>query len=192
MSNFEMNKLKQGFKREDGMIFWRYLRNNEYWITNEKFIEYRKSASANTNKWRLDNLHKVSESKKKWNSKNRIRINQSQRIRKKERIKIDPVFKVSERVRSLLVNSLNKKGFRKKYKSEHTLGCSFDFFKCYIENKFKEGMDWSNHGTHGWHIDHKIPLASAKTEQDILRLNHYANLQPLWSQENWRKSNKIL
>jgi hypothetical protein len=52
-------------------------------------------------------------------------------------------------------------------------------------------MTFDNHGVNGWHIDHIIPL-SAKTEEEIIKLCHYTNLQPLWAEENRAKSNKIL
>jgi hypothetical protein len=51
-------------------------------------------------------------------------------------------------------------------------------------------MSWDNHGE--WHIDHIIPLSSAKNENDVYTLCHYTNLQPLWAEENLRKSNKII
>ena len=53
-------------------------------------------------------------------------------------------------------------------------------------------MTFDNHGLYGWHIDHIIPLYSAKNEEDIIKLCHYTNLQPLWAEENLSKSNKIL
>jgi hypothetical protein len=44
----------------------------------------------------------------------------------------------------------------------------------------------------GWDIDHFIPVSSAKTEEDIVKLNHYTNLQPLCSYVNrYIKRNKI-
>jgi hypothetical protein len=51
-------------------------------------------------------------------------------------------------------------------------------------------MNWDNHGE--WHIDHKIPLSTAKNEEELYKLNHYTNLQPLWSTDNLKKSNKII
>ena len=49
-------------------------------------------------------------------------------------------------------------------------------------------MNWENRGL--WHIDHIIPLATAKTEDEIIRLNHYTNLQPLWAIDNLKKGTR--
>jgi hypothetical protein len=50
-------------------------------------------------------------------------------------------------------------------------------------------MSWDNYGE--WHIDHIIPLSFAKNEDEIMKLCHYTNLQPLNGIDNIRKSNKI-
>ena len=59
-------------------------------------------------------------------------------------------------------------------------------------------MNWENKGLYngtfnfGWDIDHIIPLSSASCKEDIIRLNHYTNLQPLCSKINREiKRNKI-
>jgi len=46
-----------------------------------------------------------------------------------------------------------------------------------------------NHGK--WHIDHIIPLSSATSKDELLKLCHYSNLQPLWKVDNLQKSNLI-
>ena len=51
-------------------------------------------------------------------------------------------------------------------------------------------MTLENHGE--WHLDHIIPLAIAKTEEEIIKLNHYTNFQPLWAIDNLKKGAKIL
>lgn len=51
-------------------------------------------------------------------------------------------------------------------------------------------MSWDNYGIYdgklnsGWDIDHIIPLSSANTEEELIKLNHYSNLQPLCSMTN--------
>ena len=60
-------------------------------------------------------------------------------------------------------------------------------------------MNWENRGlykidtyNYGWDIDHIIPLDTAITEDDIIKLNHYTNLQPLCSKVNRdEKKNKL-
>ena len=51
-------------------------------------------------------------------------------------------------------------------------------------------MNWENYGlyngedNYGWDLDHIIPLSSAKSEEEVIQLNHYTNLQPLCSKVN--------
>lgn len=73
------------------------------------------------------------------------------------------------------------------------VGCSPEFLKEYLEKQFTDNMSWDNYGILGWHIDHIIPLSrfdlSKKEEQ--LKAFHYTNQQPLWAEENLKKSNQI-
>lgn len=70
------------------------------------------------------------------------------------------------------------------------MGCSFEEFKSYLESKFEDWMTFENYGlyngelNYGWDIDHIIPISIAKTEDEVLKLNHYTNLQPLCSKIN--------
>lgn len=54
-------------------------------------------------------------------------------------------------------------------------------------------MTWENHGRgeSKWHFDHKIPASWAKTEEKMIKLNHYTNFQPLWSNDNISKGNRF-
>ena len=74
----------------------------------------------------------------------------------------------------------------------YIVGCSPEELKNYLEQQFTEGMSWDNHKLKGWHIDHIIPLSSAKTEEEVYKLCHYTNLQPLWCNDNYKKGKKIL
>lgn len=68
---------------------------------------------------------------------------------------------------------------------EKVLGCSIHQFVTYFDSLFQPGMNWSNHGK--WHIDHIKPVATATTVEEVMELNHYTNLQPLWATDNMTK-----
>ena len=86
--------------------------------------------------------------------------------------------------------SIKRKGYSKKTRTYEILGCSFEDFKLYLESKFESWMTWEIHGkyngefNYGWDIDHIIPIDSALNEEDLIKLNHYSNLQPLCSKIN--------
>jgi hypothetical protein len=115
-----------------------------------------------------------------------------------EKRKNDPQFRLITNVRNLIYNSFYYNGYSKNSKTGDLLGCSFDELKQHLESKFEPWMNWNNRGlyngdfNYGWDIDHIIPLSSANKEDDIIRLNHYTNLQPLCSKINRDvKKNKI-
>lgn len=103
--------------------------------------------------------------------------------------KNDPLFKLSDNTRKLIYISLRSKNIVKSSKTTQILGCDFEFLHLYLEMQFKPDMTWGNFGE--WHIDHKIPVRSAKTIQDVYELNHFSNLQPLWGKYNILKKDMM-
>jgi len=81
-------------------------------------------------------------------------------------------------------------GYKKESNTYNILGCSYEQFILHIESKFEPWMNWDNYGlyngefNYGWDIDHIIPVSSVRTEEDIINVNHYTNLQPLCSKIN--------
>ena len=131
---------------------------------------------------------------KEWKLKNKDRLREYKRNWKINRKKSDPLFKFDCNIRKSITKSF-KKGtnqFKKNAKTEDILGCTIYEFSKYIESKFLDGMTLDNHGLYGWHLDHIIPLSTAKTEEDVISLNHYTNFQPLWAKDNLNKSDKII
>jgi hypothetical protein len=108
----------------------------------------------------------------------------------KEKRNTDILYKLRIGIRTRVKQAL-KFNF-KKGKIIKLLGIDINGLKTYLESKFTEGMSWENYGLLGWHIDHIIPLSSAKTQEEFDLLCHYTNLQPLWAEDNLKKSNKIL
>jgi len=104
----------------------------------------------------------------------------------------DEMFNFKESIRGLVKSSFRYKGYTKNSKTMELLGAEWEVVKSHIENKFLEGMTWENHTVHGWHIDHIIPLGSANTKEEYIKLWHYSNLQPLWAKDNLIKWKHIL
>ena len=94
-------------------------------------------------------------------------------------------------IRKLIGESIRRLGWEKIVKLFELLGCDWETFKTHIENQFLDGMTWDNHGQYGWHFDHIYPISLGQTQDEIDELNHYTNFQPLWWEDNLKKSNKI-
>ena len=105
----------------------------------------------------------------------------------------DVNYKIAITLRRSINNALFNKKIIKSKKTLTILGCSLDFFKKHIESQFKNGMDWTNHGKFGWHIDHIKPISSFNLiiEKQQLECFNYKNMQPLWWHDNLSKGNKI-
>jgi hypothetical protein len=150
--------------------------NHKWNSENKKYYQdYRKV-------WEVENYEKVLAKRKRFWDNNPGYINEYLKNRRRE----DILFALLEKMR----HSVNR---YLKYKSKRTseiVGCSPQELKEHLENKFVSGMSWENGAE--WHIDHIIPLSSAKTEEELYKLCHYTNLQPLWAEDNQEKSNKIL
>ena len=112
-----------------------------------------------------------------------------QKKRSKQKRKTDSLYKMKGNIRSLVYISMKNKGYTKSSRTYKILGCDFETFKKHIERQFTKGMNWNNQGE--WHYDHIIPISSAQTEEEVIKLNHYTNFQPLWAKDNFRKSNNI-
>jgi len=117
-------------------------------------------------------------------------------------MKADSFYRLKEGLKTSIRASFQKIGYTKKSRTQEILGCSYEEFRDYIECKFEEWMNWNNRGNWNgipselntaWDIDHIIPLSTAETEDDVIKLNHYTNLQPLCSYVNrWIKSDNHL
>jgi hypothetical protein len=102
----------------------------------------------------------------------------------------DLIYRTKNLTISLISKGFRKNGYKKSSRTCEILGCSFEEFKLYLESKFEDWMNWENRGlyngdfNYGWDIDHIIPISSAENIEDLIRLNHYTNLQPLCSKVN--------
>lgn len=146
----------------------------------------------------LEQQEKVKEYKRKYHQQAYANLSESAKIKLRER-KNNFEYKkrklsIPYRIKALLRSRLNQaiKNIQKTGSAVANLGCSIEEFKIYLESKFQPGMSWDNWGRFGWHIDHKVPLSkfNLADPHELKKACHYTNLQPLWANENLRKSNK--
>ena len=117
----------------------------------------------------------------------------------RNRRKTDPLFKLRTNLRKNIGRSLKREGFKKICKTMTILGTDYKTFKEYLEGLWEPWMSWDNYGlykkdtfNYGWDIDHIIPTCTAKTKEELYKLNHYTNLKPLCSKVNRDiKKNKV-
>ena len=149
---------RRGDVREDGKLFWCY-----------------HSCCKNGERWLT--IEKFEQYRKN--------INKNVNRNHKKRIAENPLSKMKHNVRTNIAKALSRGGYTKKSKAMDILGCNYNEFSIHIEAQFAKGMTWKNQGK--WHFDHILPIVAAKTESDVIKLNHYTNFQPLWELDNLRK-----
>jgi hypothetical protein len=187
--------------RADGRVFWEYRKdriNSERWVTWGTALErknYQKSyreipENKNRAKTYLKAYRENPENKdhlKNYTKTQKYKDYQGSYIKSK-RLN-DPIFAIKQRVRIRVLSFLRRNGHSKPSKTQDMLGCDWSHLKAHLESQFTEGMSWANRNL--WHIDHIIPLASAKSAEEVVKLSHYTNLQPLWAKDNMRKGASV-
>jgi hypothetical protein len=205
-------KRRQRYQNDSAWRNYILKRNKKWYLQNkEKVLEaqkkylcmHRKETNANSKLWTLRNPERrklITQRYRTKHIKKRRAYNRryyyshrkqqlrAQRLRRANNV----CYKLKCNLRCALWYILFRRS-AKKYKSAvRHLGCSIEELKTYIESKWQPGMNWTNYGLHGWHIDHIRPLSSfdvtKKSEQT--RAIHYTNLQPLWAIDNLHKSGK--
>lgn len=169
--------------------------HRQYREKNINRIRERKRAYYHANKdkaaiWkrRYKDSHKeqLSEAAKKYRQEHKKELNDKHI----ERLHTDPLFKLKERIRFNVRDSLRRKGHNKTCKTADIVGCDLDSLCNYLFKTWEEnyGHQWNGEP---YHIDHIIPLATATTEEEVIRLCHYTNLQLLKPEDNMAKSDNL-
>lgn len=140
-------------------------------------------------KYGFENKNSIKLRKKIYLLNNKSKIMIKAKLYKNKKYNNCNIYKLKQNIRNLINQSIRKNKICKSLKSIDIVGCSWKELKIHIERQFFNGMSWENRSK--WHIDHIIPLASAKTEEDVIRLNHFTNLRPLWEKDNLSKSAKM-
>lgn len=181
-----------------------YVNNNK-----QKMTEYRRRYAANNaerlkaylaqyyinNKEHLNELSKKDyiENKNKYNELSKAYYHAKKSIKPKltqEQLEArNNLNLIKKRLRQRVLNLLKIKNWDKTKSLYEYIGCSQEQLVSHIESQFEQGMSWSNRSE--WHIDHIMPLSTAKTVDELYVLCFYLNLKPIWAVDNLTKHTKI-
>lgn len=181
-----------------------YLNNKEKIIIQNKLYvsKNKEKRKIKIKEWIYNNKIDLANKQKIWREqnpnynkehyvKNREKILNKSKNNKKILYKTNSLFKLKTNIRSSINNYFKKNNLTKSKRTEQILGCTFEELKQHLEQQFEPWMNWENRGgkvvteqNKYWDIDHIIPLNTIKTEEDIIKLNHYTNLRPLCSYYN--------
>jgi hypothetical protein len=156
----------------------------------DKSSIYRDENQEKIKKYRSENKEKIKKYNKSYKEENREKNREKINLYYRERKKNDQFFKFKSSVRNLIYNSFKRCFSKKSKRTIEILCCTFEEFKIHIESKFNENMSWDNYG-YFWEFDHIIQLATANTYDEIIKLNHYTNFQPLEIKLNRSKNFKF-
>ena len=169
-------------------------------------VKHREERNKKAKEWKQQNKEYVSKYNKEYGinhaeeilnrhreyvKENQEILKKKRRIHLKERRENDNFFRYKEHVRRLIIKSFIRKGYKKSSKTYEIVGCDYNTLLDHLKKTYKDnyGVEWNE--KEEVHIDHIIPIASAKDEKDVIRLNHYTNLQLLKPQDNLEKRDKL-
>lgn len=171
----------------------KYKENKKKWIENNKehirqyAISYKPKKKIIDQKYRLENKEIIKKRAKKYNDEHKEQRNK----REYERRKKDNVYNLKTNIRLNIVDAFKRKKINKNKNTIEILGCDIDFFVNYLLETYKKnyGIEWD--GIEKVHIDHIIPLATAQTEKEVIKLCNFTNLQLLKAKDNLKKKDKL-
>ena len=177
---YEENKQKKLAQKKEY-----YLRKKEEILASrrEYHLANREEKNKKSREYRDKNLEKV----KEYNRVYQRERAQEMSAKRASRIKSDPLRIFKERIRLVIKGGFYRLKKGKPLKTNEIIGADWETVKEHIVSQFKDGMTWEAFVAGEIHIDHIKPLASATCEEDIISLNHYTNLQPLWCLDNLSK-----
>jgi hypothetical protein len=170
--------------------------SRKYYVENRDSIRTKQDAYNATHiatiakahaQYHIDNRDKMIAKARTWKIENREKSITWSRVYMRRRRAIDPMFKLVGNLRTRTSAFFRLDG--KSRRTMELLGCSKEALVQHLVFQFQPGMTIQNYGK--WHIDHIIPLVSAKTKEEAEALCHYTNLQPLWALDNLRKGDRV-
>ena len=140
-------------------------------------------------KWRSKNKDKIKKNVSKWKKENREKHLANRRNQHHSKMENDNLYKAKQQYRGVINNAFRKKRFTKDSNTTVLIGCSYDELHIHLKKTFTDryNIKWNDEYMSKIHVDHIIPCSSAKSVEELKKLQHYTNLQLLWDVDNMKK-----
>jgi len=156
--------------------------------------ETKKRKSENHKNWAEKNKEHLSKYIKEYRENNVDKIRQIKRDYERNRKARDPLYKLISNFRTAIYQVLKESNVEKNKHYFDILKYTPEQLITHLELKFKDTMTWDNYGE--WHVDHKLPITHFNIQEmgdsEFMKCWSLDNLQPMWGDENIKKSNKLL
>ena len=163
-------------------------------IKYESKPETKLRKSKNHKNWSEKNREHLNTYHKEWREKNIEKHRENKRTYERTRKANDPLYKLISNFRTAIYQVLKENNVEKNGHYFDILKYSPEELISHLENQFKDGMTWDNYGE--WHVDHKIAISLHNIkeigDEEFMKCWSLSNLQPMWGEENIKKSNKII
>jgi len=164
-------------------------------IADKKWRDSNKEYMINKSKiWYEQNKEHRKQYLKEYREKNAEKIREVKRNYEKTRKANDPIYKLISNFRTAIYQVLKENNVDKNGHYFEVLKYTPEELINHLEKQFTDGMTWDNYGQ--WHVDHVMPISVHDIHEigddEFMRCWSLSNLQPMWGDENIRKSNKIL
>jgi len=164
-------------------------------VADKKYYELNKEKiSKYYSQWRKRKEIHLKEYQKKWREENLNKVRETKRNYEKTRKHNDPLYKLINNFRTAIYQVLKENNLQKNGHYFEILKYSPEDLIVHLENQFKDGMNWDNYGE--WHVDHILAISRHNIQkigdEEFMKCWSLSNLQPMWGEDNIRKSNKIL
>jgi hypothetical protein len=164
-------------------------------IADKKWRDINKEYLSQKHKtWSEENREHLNEYHKEWREKNIDKHRENKRNYEKTRKHNDPIYKLINNFRTAVYQVLKESNVQKNGHYFEILKYTPDELITHLEEKFTGEMSWDNYGV--WHVDHIRPISSFNIreigDESFMECWSLKNLQPLWGDENIRKSNKTI
>lgn len=137
-------------------------------------------------------LQETAQQRRDYYHNNKQSVLATQAIYQRRKRKIDPIYNLLIKLRTRIRDTL--KDLNKSAKTMDLIGCNPEHLKRHFFSLFKNGMTMKHFLRGEIHVDHVIPCSAFNLidPQQQRQCFHWSNLQPLWANENLKKSDKVI